>query len=881
MSRSLKGLMACIILIISLTIFISNAAMAQVGFGFPPYPYFPSNNPPVSKRSTIIEGDILIEDFEYTDTIHNHGWSQGWGVMNIWPPGIIPIFDSLKGSWVLDGYYPESVFLLGTPYEKKRFTYDLFTPSTQGPDSAIDHISLDTYPIASFYYRSTEAPKVFEFYVGGFTKSDCIITLKIIFNKPPKETLNSHQYSPFIKIDKKNASYSENVTVIYQESLLVTVYVLDEIVDNFWHDVWVDVSRIIKEAVDHYVDYHDDLECKEDWYMDQATHIIISSYNFRIDDIFFRSERNYSSKLSNPDLFEMGPLYVQIFKPYRFLFIADYEGLDITVHDINGNTHGCSQINEIMLNPDNFLLVQDPNDPNDPVVKYWTDLGADPDKFGKESDPNLKALFGRDFTVDLNLPIFADPEMRVGGSIAKRIIDQGSLGFNATISGDRIYCFLIQPFPVYPYDGMPTYLPAHYNVLDVIAALGKPYYQSELVYSLEGALWNAGITIWPNIAVIDYTPQYFEEQIVTIEVTDGINYDIRRFPINVVQYPVENHSPVLQLPVEDLIFFVGEAGKTQVNFIDPDCFIFSMSSTCSECEHPRGFPVSEDFRTDMDELIWGIHSITLDGQMVPLTHIHTAWCGCDVFSELMDDFDYCDFRTTGVIQFTPQSEKTLDIGINVSDEMGGTAFGEIKIMCVSRSDLDGDLIYDSLDNCPEDPNPGQADIDQDGIGDICDLCPNDINNDIDGDDLCGDVDNCPDIFNPDQADTNGNNIGDACDSTPDTPDNSQDGACFPYNRFWPRVSNFFGFMPNIFSGYRPNLNTGKFSDNFQIPYLFPFSGSYAIHGYWPIPVQNPIMNYLYSEGLYRNDLFSNSSSGDSFMYPFWISPLITKLHIQY
>ncbi|NIS50702.1 MAG: hypothetical protein GWN94_06240, partial [Phycisphaerae bacterium] len=54
----------------------------------------------------------------------------------------------------------------------------------------------------------------------------------------------------------------------------------------------------------------------------------------------------------------------------------------------------------LMLNPANFLLVQDPNDPNDPVVKYWTDMGADPNLFG-ENDPNIADIFDRDsFIVD-------------------------------------------------------------------------------------------------------------------------------------------------------------------------------------------------------------------------------------------------------------------------------------------------------------------------------------------------------------------------------------------------------------------------------------------------------------------------------------------------
>jgi hypothetical protein len=46
----------------------------------------------------------------------------------------------------------------------------------------------------------------------------------------------------------------------------------------------------------------------------------------------------------------------------------------------------------------------------------------------------------------------------------------------------------------------------------------------------------------------------------------------------------------------------------------------------------------------------------------------------------------------------------------------------------TRADTDGDGVADTLDNCPQDPNPGQTDTDGDGAGDACD-------NDIDGDGL--------------------------------------------------------------------------------------------------------------------------------------------------
>ena len=63
--------------------------------------------------------------------------------------------------------------------------------------------------------------------------------------------------------------------------------------------------------------------------------------------------------------------------------------------------------------------------------------------------------------------------------------------------------------------------------------------------------------------------------------------------------------------------------------------------------------------------------------------------------------------------------------------------------CMSPGlDTDHDLIPDRDDNCPLQPNSGQADLDHDGRGDVCD--------------------NCPAVPNPDQLDSDNNGVGDAC-----------------------------------------------------------------------------------------------------------------------
>jgi hypothetical protein len=48
--------------------------------------------------------------------------------------------------------------------------------------------------------------------------------------------------------------------------------------------------------------------------------------------------------------------------------------------------------------------------------------------------------------------------------------------------------------------------------------------------------------------------------------------------------------------------------------------------------------------------------------------------------------------------------------------------------CNDADDFDGDEWADALDNCPNDPNPGQEDTDLDLIGDVCDPFPDDLDN---------------------------------------------------------------------------------------------------------------------------------------------------------
>ncbi|MGA1791043.1 MAG: DUF2330 domain-containing protein [bacterium] len=410
-------------------------------------------------------------------------------------------------------------------------------------------------------------------------------------------------------------------------------------------------------------------------------------YKGKAEDLI--SDAQFGDILRNRmvNLFEMGSLYAQIFEPYTYVFTADYTDSGIESH-VNGETFQCNSIQDLMLNPDNFLLVQDPNDPNDPVVRYWTGLGADPNLFG-QNDPNMAALFERDsFSVDLSLPIFADPNLRLNGSMAKHIINQGPLEWKITFNpyippNSSIQPFQMGPLDTDPYDGVPTYLPAYYRAIEAARTFYRPNYPPEFVFMLEGALWNANIKKWPNIAALDFTAHYFEDLHLTIEVSNGVHTDVRTFPMSVVNYPVENYSPVLQLDMqghispgsENLIFYVGERGEYMINFIDPDCFIFSQAynvngQTPASSHVPSNTP-GKTPRKDMSYLGWHMNWSPTPDQYGPWPPWPPPWWP--------DPVQY-----SGLISLVLIDEGVYNVIITCSDNKGGTAFAEVTAECIDR-----------------------------------------------------------------------------------------------------------------------------------------------------------------------------------------------------
>jgi len=626
------------------------------------------------------KNDILIDNFEYWDSPHNHGWLQYEPSYPIYGYGIgyaiifTTVLDLQEGSRVLDVYRPSSIFLLGTPYEKHYITrsFDDIGGIILDPNIADPPQTLPCTQTLSFKFRAPigiEPWDIFEFNIIGTTPG-------------PDLTPDSGDDGSFlIKIKPTQPPYGSNIkdggnttgkfggylaTLVQAGSntspMIIQVEIGRNFLDGSWHVIWLDLKEVNQIAHNGFV--------PKDWELVKVTQILVGGRMFRLDDIIFRA--SLIDMMEAPDLFEPGPLYAQIFEPYRYLFYADYGRTCLTLSD-SGN-HAYS-ITDLMLDHNNFVI-----DPNK-IKAIWVADGADPKYWDTNDpnyghpDPNISLLMGRSFVVEA-------AEMRV----------QGPLGWNATIGSYGAHGIqtqsittpgesIVQPLPINPYDGMPTYFPTYFSAICVIEKYGRPHYTPSECFMLESALWNAGIKFWPNIAYMDYAPQVFEDLIVTLEVTDGFNSDIQTFPISVVNYPVENYPPVIQQDIDDQVFYVGATepifNKYPITFFDPDCSIFSMAQFEGRepaTSHVPGWPYNEispyappqKIRTDQDRLIYRMILNNLP------SYQYGPW-----IDTIIDPH-------SGLIRFTPKFEGAYPTKVICTDDRGASAFGEITIFCINK-----------------------------------------------------------------------------------------------------------------------------------------------------------------------------------------------------
>jgi len=134
------------------------------------------------------------------------------------------------------------------------------------------------------------------------------------------------------------------------------------------------------------------------------------------------------------------------------------------------------------------------------------------------------------------------------------------------------------------------------------------------------------------------------------------------------------------------------------------------------------------------------------------------------------------------------------------------------------SDVDHDGFFDGVDVCPNLAN--RMENEENPTGDRLILpnsrCGGYPSTDIDGDGIPNSRDNCVFIFNPDQRDTDGDGKGDACDLDDDNDDNTNAtmDECWDYlhnNAPNHLISGFFIPARNIF-GCNPNLRECRTCD---------------------------------------------------------------------
>jgi hypothetical protein len=123
--------------------------------------------------------------------------------------------------------------------------------------------------------------------------------------------------------------------------------------------------------------------------------------------------------------------------------------------------------------------------------------------------------------------------------------------------------------------------------------------------------------------------------------------------------------------------------------------------------------------------------------------------------------------THALSRFSPAKDKGLNSLVTEPFDQRGNGFirvidgvadiGAFEVQTVpANQDTDGDMILDSVDNCPSVPNIDQRDTDGDFLGNVCD--PDD-----DNDTVQDTGDNCQFAANTDQSDFDRDRIGDACD----------------------------------------------------------------------------------------------------------------------
>jgi len=576
-------------------------------------------------------GGILIDNFEYWDSPRNHGWMTNEPAYPVWGYGIgygdlATILDYREGSRVLDVSMPASVFLPNI--QRFSISKEIFNPDSQAMSS---HLPLD--PNNAYLSFKIRAPLAIEnfasfcFMVMGDLSDGTPYVIRLI----PKEVTIGDSKESF----EASAALVKGVHLVADNDRVIEVKIGRQYADQTWHTAYVDLTKVIRNVLAPLA-------------LSTIYRVTIEGNQYRLDDIaFMKRERIIKEeihRLGTPYLFKIGPLFPQLFThTQRLIFAEDHT----------------SNIYDIITNPDGIRAA-------------WREDGVDP------NTKDLTIPVVRDVDTRRSAQNHTEDMLRFNAFVGSSLIDSGSLS-----------PMMITPLPVDTNDSMPGFLPSYGILADeffvsyyhqllvtcdpdgqggdwcieaddecvrvVPHEIGAPfcsegvsYYPPERVRLIELALKNAGYQYWPNIAVLQFTPQYLEDLVVTVEVSDGLTRDAETFPVSVVNYPMENYPPLME-DLDDQIGYVNETFTYPITAIDPDSSLYSPT-------HPR---------QDQFILTW---SATIAGQP---NYSYGPWQ-----EPLINPY-------TGLLRFAPQFEGNYHFVITVRDDRGFSSTGRFTLYCVN------------------------------------------------------------------------------------------------------------------------------------------------------------------------------------------------------